>query len=184
MGIGTTSPLTKFEVQGTASASNLFTVGSLQIGAGASTATVSYNRFGTAATTHSNYISANNDLLVSGDLEVRSSLSIGGTASISGSLFVFGNIGIGTTSVPNQLTVVGSGSFTGQLKATRNPTQAHTGTWPSFSNTNDSTFLVNPSSPVADGNIISYVNGSDPKFIVDTQGDGFVSPNLNLSLSN
>ncbi|HEY4484347.1 MAG TPA: hypothetical protein VI978_01350, partial [Candidatus Paceibacterota bacterium] len=181
VGIGTTSPLTKFEVQGTASASNLFTVGSLQIGAGASTATVSYNRFGTAATTHSNYISANNDLLVSGDLEVRSSLSIGGTASISGSLFVFGNIGIGTTSVPNQLTVVGSGSFTGQLKATRNPTQAHTGTWPSFSNTNDSTFLVNPSSPVADGNVIAYVNGSDPKFIVDTEGDVFVAGNLTLS---
>ncbi|MBI2057468.1 MAG: hypothetical protein HYT63_00570, partial [Candidatus Yanofskybacteria bacterium] len=166
------------EFQGTASASYLLTGNTLQVGGFASAA---YSRFGTAATTHSNYISANNDLLVSGDLEVRSSLSIGGTASISGSLFVFGDIGIGTSSVPNELTVVGSGSFTGQLKATRDPSQAHTGTWPNFSNTNDSTFLINPSSPVADGNVISYVNGSNPKFVVDTEGDVFMAGNLTLS---
>ncbi|MBI2676831.1 MAG: hypothetical protein HYX21_02715, partial [Candidatus Yanofskybacteria bacterium] len=178
IGLNTNNPTTILEVQGTASASYLLTGNTLQVGGYSSAA---YSRFGTTATTHSNYISANNDLLVSGDLEVRSSLSIGGTASISGSLFVFGNIGIGTTSVPNQLTVIGSGSFTGQLKATRNPTQAHTGTWPNFTNTNDSTFLVNPSSPVADGNIISYVNGSNPKFVVDTEGDVFVAGNLTLS---
>ncbi len=97
--------------------------------------------------------------------------SVTGDFSIGGTLTVTGNIGIGTSSAPNQLTVVGSGSFTGQLKATRNPTLAHTGTWPSFSNTSDSTFYINPSSPVADGNVIAYVSGSTPKFVVDAEGD-------------
>src|SRR3989344_6006303 len=46
-----------------------------------------------------------------------------------------GNIGIGTTTISDRLTVVGSGSFTGQLRVTRAPISAHTGTWPSFSNT-------------------------------------------------
>src|SRR3989344_3099849 len=97
--------------------------------------------------------------------------SISGDVSIGGTLTALGNIGIGTTSAPNELTVIGSGSFTGQLKATRNPTVAHTGTWPSFTNTNDSTLYINPSSPVADGNVIAYVSGSDPKFLVDSEGD-------------
>ncbi|WKZ27142.1 MAG: hypothetical protein QY311_00050 [Candidatus Paceibacterota bacterium] len=72
-GVGTHLPTTRFEVQGTASASNFFTSGSLQVGSGAATATVSYNRLGTAATSHPNYISENNDLLISGDLEVNAS---------------------------------------------------------------------------------------------------------------
>ncbi|HXK40550.1 MAG TPA: hypothetical protein VJ046_00365, partial [Candidatus Paceibacterota bacterium] len=97
--------------------------------------------------------------------------SISGDVNIGGTLTALGNIGIGTTSAPNELTVIGSGSFTGQLKATRNPTQAHTGTWPSFTNLNDSTLYINPSSPVADGNVIAYVSGSDPKFLVDAEGD-------------
>ncbi|KKS13464.1 MAG: YadA domain-containing structural protein, partial [Candidatus Yanofskybacteria bacterium GW2011_GWA1_41_6] len=88
LGIGTTAPSTKFEVQGTASASfGLF--GTLQVGGFAS---VSYNRFGTSTTTHTNYISANNDVLVSGDLEVV------GTGSFDS------NVVIGTTNT-NFLTV-------------------------------------------------------------------------------
>jgi len=110
VGIGPTSPATKFEVQGTASASNLFTVGSLQVGTGGATATVSYNRFGSSATTHSNYISVNNDLLVSGDLEGRGSISFAGTASLSNTLWVSpggysGNVGIGTSAPDNALDV-------------------------------------------------------------------------------
>lgn len=66
IGIGTTAPLTKFEVQGTASASNLVTVGSLQVANGG--ATVSYSRFGTAATSHG--LSASSDLLISGNFEL------------------------------------------------------------------------------------------------------------------
>ncbi|MEK7531543.1 MAG: hypothetical protein AAB545_01260, partial [Patescibacteria group bacterium] len=99
--------------------------------------------------------------------------SISGNVNIGGTLTALGNIGIGTTVTPNQLTVIGSGSFTGQLKATRNPIQAHTGTWPSLTNTNNATLYLNPSSPVADGNVIAYVSGSDPKFVVDTEGDIF-----------
>ncbi|MEK7600738.1 MAG: hypothetical protein AAB463_02150, partial [Patescibacteria group bacterium] len=73
VGIGTNIPTTRFEVQGTASVSNLFTSGSLQVGSGAATATVSYNRFGASTTSHPNYISENNDVLISGDLEVNAS---------------------------------------------------------------------------------------------------------------
>jgi len=88
---------------------------------------------------------------------------------------------VGTASISGDLIIIGSGSFTGQLKVTRDPTQAHTGTWPSFSNTDDATFYINPTSPVADGNIIAYVNGSDPKFVVDAEGDVFIAGNLTLT---
>src|SRR3989344_3635013 len=76
--------------------------------------------------------------------------SISGDVSIGGTLTALGNIGIGTTSAPNELTVIGS---------------------PSFTNPNDSTLYITPSSPVADGNVIAYVSGSDPKFLVDAEGD-------------
>ncbi|MEK7138802.1 MAG: hypothetical protein AAB799_01335, partial [Patescibacteria group bacterium] len=183
VGIGTTTPSSlltvqgRGEFQGTASASYLLIGNTLQVGGFSS---VSYSRFGTSTTAHSNYISTTNDLLISGDLEVKGTASFAGVASISGNLNVFGNIGIGTTATPNQLTVVGSGSFTGQLKATRNPTVAHTGTWPSFTNTNDSTLYINPSSPVADGNVIAYVSGTSPKFLVDAEGDVYAAGNITL----
>ncbi len=91
VGIGTTAPATKFEVQGTASASyGLF--GTLQIGGFSS---VSYNRFGTSTTGHSNYISSSNDVLVSGDFETVGSVSLGNNAL---TVAATGNVGIGTTS--------------------------------------------------------------------------------------
>jgi len=184
VGVGTTTPTSKLnveggrlEVGGTASASYFLTGNTLQVGGFSS---VSYNRFGTSTTGHSNYISASNDVLISGDLETRGTASFGGVASISGNLYVFGDIGIGTSNTSAELTVTGSGSFTGRLTATRNPTQAHTGTWPSFTNTDDSTLYINPSSPVADGNVIAYTNGSDPKFLVDAEGDVYIAGNLTL----
>ena len=87
VGVGVASPSTKFEVQGTASASYLLTGNTLQVGGYASAA---YSRFGTATTGHSNYITGTNDLLVSGDLEVDASVSIAGVASISGNFFLTG----------------------------------------------------------------------------------------------
>ena len=93
LGLGTV-PVTVLEVQGTASASyGLF--GALQV---AGFSSQSYSRFGTTATTHGNYISQADDVLVSGDLQVEATLSLGGTASISGNLFALGNVGIGMTS--------------------------------------------------------------------------------------
>ena len=61
---------TVFEVQGTASASYFLTGNTIQVGGFAS---VAYSRFGTAATTHSNYITTTNDLLINGDFEVDAS---------------------------------------------------------------------------------------------------------------
>ncbi|MEK7645570.1 MAG: hypothetical protein AAB374_00440, partial [Patescibacteria group bacterium] len=90
LGVGTKTPTTKFEVQGTASASyGLF--GALQIGGFSS---ASYNRFGTSTTGHANYISASNDLLVSGDFETRGTASFGGTASISGATTLGSSLGV------------------------------------------------------------------------------------------
>ncbi|MBI2676668.1 MAG: procyclic acidic repetitive family protein, partial [Candidatus Yanofskybacteria bacterium] len=70
VGINTTTPTTKFEVQGTASASYLLTGNTLQVGGYASAA---YSRFGTSTTGYSNFITTTNDLLISGDLEVDAS---------------------------------------------------------------------------------------------------------------
>src|SRR3989344_4406540 len=103
--------------------------------------------------------------------EVIGDASVSGAFTVGGQLNVLGNIGIGTTIAPNQLTVIGSGSFTGQLKATRNPSQAHTGTWPSFTNASDATVYINPDSPVADGNVLVYANDGATKFVVDAEGD-------------
>lgn len=107
VGVGTNAPLTKLEVQGTASASHLLTTGGLQVAGGAS---VSYSRFGTVATTHG--LSATNDVLINGSLEVdgrvfldssasvSANFEVGGTASVSGALFANG-----------ALTIVGQLSF-------------------------------------------------------------------------
>ncbi|MEK7581702.1 MAG: hypothetical protein AAB512_05490, partial [Patescibacteria group bacterium] len=85
IGIGTTTPLTKLEVQGTASASHLLTTGGLQVAGGAS---VSYSRFGTAATGHS--LSVASDLLISGMLEVDGQAYFDGSASVSTNFEVSG----------------------------------------------------------------------------------------------
>ncbi|MBI2068577.1 MAG: hypothetical protein HYT67_00505 [Candidatus Yanofskybacteria bacterium] len=103
VGINTTTPQTKFEVQGTASASYLLTGNTLQVGGFASAA---YSRFGTLTTGHSNYISASNDVLISGDLETRGTASFGGVASVSGNFFTRGT---------NTFSGTGSTSFSGSV---------------------------------------------------------------------
>src|SRR3989344_3478586 len=111
-GINTTSPSTVFEVQGTASASyGLF--GTLQVGGFSST---SYSRFGTSTTGHANYMSASNDVLVSGDLEERGTASFGGGASVSGNFNLTGDQTIGGNLAVNG---AGSSSFAGSLNVTK-----------------------------------------------------------------
>ena len=58
------------EFQGTASASYFLTGNTIQVGGFAS---VAYSRFGISATTHSNFITTTNDLLINGDFEVDAS---------------------------------------------------------------------------------------------------------------
>ncbi|MCC6404975.1 MAG: hypothetical protein IT405_01135, partial [Candidatus Yanofskybacteria bacterium] len=95
VGIGTTAPLTKLEVQGTASASHLLTTGGLQVAGGAS---VSYSRFGTATTGHS--LVASSDLLLSGLLEVDGNAFFDGSASISSNLEITGFASISSFILP------------------------------------------------------------------------------------
>src|SRR3989338_10102247 len=107
--VGGDAAQTKFEVQGTASASYFLTGNTIQVGGYAS---VAYNRFGTTATTEAHYISTTNDVLVNGDLEVDGSASFAGPASISNTLYIgtmgkTGNVGVGTTSPAGQFDVNG-----------------------------------------------------------------------------
>src|SRR3989344_29222 len=94
LGIGTT-PVTTFEVQGTASASYLLTGNTLQVGGYSS---VGYSRFGTGTTTYATFLSAANDVLISGSLEADSESFFDSAVSISGNFqtagrFVFGDNG-------------------------------------------------------------------------------------------
>ncbi|MDO8495111.1 MAG: hypothetical protein Q7S32_01100, partial [bacterium] len=94
VGIGTDTPTTKLEVQGTASASYFLTLNTIQIGG--TTASVAYNRFGTATTT-SSFLSASNDALISGKLEVDGRTHLDGNASVSGNVWITGYASSSTT---------------------------------------------------------------------------------------
>src|SRR3989344_2991934 len=72
VGIGTTLPSTKLEVQGTASASYFMASGSVQFGS--NVATASYSRFGGTSVTRS-WLNSADDLLISDDLYVVGSIS-------------------------------------------------------------------------------------------------------------
>ena len=91
VGIGA-APGTKFEVQGTASASYFLTGNTLQVGGFSS---VAYSRFGTNTTTYSNNLTTTNDVLISGNLEVdlRSFFDAPGEfqGTASASYFLTGN---------------------------------------------------------------------------------------------
>ena len=111
VGIGTSSPVTKFEVQGTASASYLLTGNTIQVGGYAS---VGYNRFGTSATSHSNFISTTNDLLINGDFEVDASAQFDSFLQVGTSTLYInpttGRIGLGTTVPTTMFEVQGTAS--------------------------------------------------------------------------
>lgn len=120
------------EIQGTASASYFLTGNTIQVGGFAS---VAYNRFGTAATTHAGTISDNDDVIVSGGFEVNGSAAFdgfakfGGKASVSGNFqtsgrFIadtaashsfFGNLNVRKTVVVGSATASGSGAYVAEF---------------------------------------------------------------------
>ncbi len=102
IGIGTITPTTKLDIKGTASASYLLTGNALQVGNNSS---VAYSRFGTATTTHGNYISTANDLLISGDVAI---IGTGSFSIASSSKFFSSSL---TSCTGNNFLQWASGSF-------------------------------------------------------------------------
>ncbi len=103
-------PSTKFEVQGTASASYFFTTNTIQAGGTFAAASVAYSRFGVGTTGYTSDIDAANDLLITGGLEVDGNVFFDGKASVSGNFQTAGRIRAGTA----------SHSFTGDLNTSSN----------------------------------------------------------------
>lgn len=90
---------TTFEVQGTASASYFFTQNTIQVaGVPGATASVAYSRFGTGTTGYSAFLSASNDVLITGDLEVDGNNFFDGKASVSGNFQTASRFIAGTAS--------------------------------------------------------------------------------------
>lgn len=108
VGVGK-SPITAFEVQGTASAAYFFTQRTIQV-AGAA-ASVAYSRFGTGTTGHSGDIDASNDVLITGALEVDGNVFLDGKASVSSNFQTSGRFIADTAA---------SHSFAGDLNVTSN----------------------------------------------------------------
>jgi len=133
----------------------------------------SYNRFGTSTTGHANYISASNDLLVSGDLEVDGSISAQ-FASIS-QIFIANNTasasaffrGNGSGAVNQSNFSIGLGNGTERLNIFNNDnspivTIASTG-YMGIGTTSPQTLLS-----IAKNNVIGLAttNGADDGYIV------------------
>ncbi|MEK7154078.1 MAG: hypothetical protein AAB792_00785, partial [Patescibacteria group bacterium] len=128
VGIGTTAPATKLEIQGTASASyGLF--GGLQI---AGFSSQSYSRFGIGNTGHSpdGFSSVPQSLLITGNLEVDSNAWFDQNASVSGNLEVSGFIA--GYSISSNASVSGNLEVTGVIKASDGSASA-----PSYTFSND-----------------------------------------------
>ncbi|MEK7507191.1 MAG: hypothetical protein AAB585_01425 [Patescibacteria group bacterium] len=100
---------TKFEVQGTASASYFFTTNTLQAGGTFAAASVAYSRFGIGTTGHS--LAAADDILVSGLVEFDDNVFFDAKASMSGNFQTSGRF-IASTAA--------SHSFTGDLNISSN----------------------------------------------------------------
>src|SRR3989338_4154261 len=103
-------PSTKFEVQGTASASYFFTTNTIQAGGTFAAAPVAYSRFRVGTTGYTSDIDAANDLLITGGLEVDGNVFFDCKASVSGNFQTAGRIRAGTA----------SHSFTGDLNTSSN----------------------------------------------------------------
>ena len=147
------APATVFEVQGTASASYLLTGNTLQVGGYSS---VAYSRFGTDATSHTNYITTTNDVLISGGLEVNSSaafdshMAIGNATDGTDLLYINSQIKSNVISFTNTFDIGSSTNrwrtvFTDKIDATE-----LTGASTSFGGTNNETFTINADNSTAD----------------------------------
>ncbi|MEK9158190.1 MAG: tail fiber domain-containing protein [Patescibacteria group bacterium] len=157
VGIGTTSPTSlltvqgRGEFQGTASASYLLTGNTLQVGGFSS---ASYSRFGTGVTSHSNYISSNNDLLVSGDFEVIGTAAFQGNvtmgATIANTLNITSTIKSDLIPFTNSFNLGSTTNHWGSIYVdTANITTLNAGT-ASISGTTARDFLINSDNVTTD----------------------------------
>src|SRR3989344_5391495 len=96
VGIGAGAPATKFEVQGTASASYFFTTNTIQAGGTFAAASVAYSRFGADTTDHT--LAAADDVLFSGLVEFNDNAFFDTKVSVSGNFETTGRIRAGTAS--------------------------------------------------------------------------------------
>ena len=96
VGIGAGAPATKFEVQGTASASYFITTNTIQAGGTFAAASVAYSRFGADTTDHT--LAAADDVLFSGLVEFNDNAFFDTKVSVSGNFETTGRIRAGTAS--------------------------------------------------------------------------------------
>ena len=155
VGIGTTSPGARLDV-----VSDVIFREGLQV---AGTATASYSRLGISNTTHQNYISTSDDLLISGDLEVNSSVAFDSHVVLGdvtdGSDIVIVNAQVKSHIIPfDNIRDLGSGTnrwhtaFVDKLDATE-----ISGASVSFGGTTNETFTINSDNVTLDAENSQFI---------------------------
>lgn len=165
------------QIQGTASASYFLTANTIQVGGNAS---VAYNRFGTAATTHVGTISDNDDVIVSGGFEVNGSAAFDGFAlfgaggSISTNFEVTGNNRFGinagtetqaTFEVGGTASISGTASVSGNFSVGKTNTGSSSFEFDSLSTTQGACFKIKD------------MDGSGYTYLIVNNGTGTFSTN-------
>ncbi len=115
-------------------------------------------------------------LAVMGNAHVDGNLTVAGGTTFLGEVAAYGPLTIPSV---NATSTSATSTFAGALLAARMPTGAHTfGAWSlgvAGANPFGASLLVNPSSAIADGNLIAAAVNGSTKFLVDAEGDIFAN---------
>ncbi|MFB0510019.1 MAG: hypothetical protein ACETVX_05940, partial [bacterium] len=177
VGIGDTTPDAKFDVAGSGIFDNELILGeALQVGG---TTSEAYSRFGTGTTTHSDYITGSDDLLISGDLEVNGSVSLDSFLDVdNGTLFVDATanlVGIGTTAPADDFHIDG-GAVTRVILEGNRTGSGNPFTQIQFYNTDTALYV---GAEIDSWNPGATDNSGDLRFY--TNSDGTSDPTANLA---